>query len=76
MKELSADDKSRIDELLSDLTPEEKTYAMSCLKGGDEDKKHEEPDGDEPVAVKVESGDEIPLKGEAMFGDHDDEREE
>lgn len=71
MKELSAEDKSRIDEMLNDLSPAEKAYASSCLGG-----KHEEPDGDEPAAVKTKGGDEIPLDDEKMFDDEESENEE
>lgn len=68
--------KSRIDEMLADLTPDERKYAMSCLneKPSDDDMVEDaEVDGEDtevPMKEKAPKEDEedmIPLDEEKMF---------
>lgn len=69
---ISDEDKMRIDEMLSDLTPDEKAYAVSCLK---ESKEPEMEDDDEEEVVKEkvvakpsDDEEEISLDEDKMFG--------
>lgn len=67
LEKLDAEDQARIDEMLGELTPAERAYAVKCLS------EHAEPDGDEPVAVETAGGAEIPLDPEKMFKEEDEE---
>ncbi|NBW14518.1 MAG: hypothetical protein EBR82_41620 [Caulobacteraceae bacterium] len=68
---LSQEQKDRIDEMLSDLAPEEKKYAIDCLKGQAVDKSspEEKAESDEEKAAE----DEIPLDKNKMFENEEEE---
>lgn len=71
--------KSRIDEMLADLTPDERKYAMSCLNEKPSDDKEDEyedeegSDADDSMASKMpmskgeDEEEMIPLDEEKMF---------
>jgi chemotaxis response regulator CheB len=69
---LSQEQKDRIDEMLSDLAPEEKKYAVDCLKSKAVDK--ESPEEMSESKDEKDAEDEIPLDKVKMFENEEEDQ--